>query len=87
MPYKKGISPHPDEKNVILGKILSDAGVASDTRPVHLAKLILPEGDISPLCASKPRKLNLSVELWTNRAEAVTCKKCLAKLPGGTIGD
>jgi len=43
---------------------------------VHLAKLVSPEGDVSPLCAKTPRKLNLKKETWTNRPEAVTCLKC-----------
>jgi hypothetical protein len=58
-----------------------------DKKPVHLAKMISNNGDVSPLCAKKPRKINLKTETWTNRAEAVTCKKCLLLLPGGTIGD
>jgi hypothetical protein len=44
----------------------------------HRAKLISNNGDVSPLCAKIPRKLNLVKELWTNRDEAVTCHKCLA---------
>jgi hypothetical protein len=52
-----------------------------DHKPIHRAKLISDKGDVSPLCATKPRKLNLKVETWTNRDEAVTCPKCLAKLP------
>jgi hypothetical protein len=43
----------------------------------HRAKLISVNGDISPLCAKIPRKLNLAKELWTIRDEAVTCPKCL----------
>lgn len=43
----------------------------------HRAKLISSKGDVSPLCAKKPRKLNLAKELWTNRDEAVTCPKCI----------
>ena len=44
---------------------------------VHLAKLISSNGDVSPMCAVKPRRLNLNKESWTNRIEALTCKKCL----------
>lgn len=43
----------------------------------HRAKLISNNGDVSPLCAKIPRKLDLAKELWTNRDEAVTCPKCL----------
>ncbi len=47
---------------------------------IHKAKLISRNGDVSPLCANKPRKLNLAKESWTNRNDAVTCEKCKAKL-------
>ena len=44
---------------------------------VHMAKLIREaDGMVSPLCAVKPRVINLSVATWTNRKSAVTCKKC-----------
>ena len=43
----------------------------------HRAELISNNGDVSPLCAKTPHKINLAKELWTNRDEAVTCPKCL----------
>ena len=46
----------------------------------HKAKLVSPEGDISPLCATNPRKLNLKKELWALNDNAVTCKQCLKRL-------
>jgi len=49
-----------------------------DHKIYHLAKMISSEGDVSPLCAKTPKKLNLSKETWTNRPEAVNCKRCLA---------
>lgn len=49
-----------------------------DNKKYHLAKMISAGGDVSPLCARTPRKINLKRELWTNRPEAVTCKRCLA---------
>jgi len=49
-------------------------------RKVHKAKLISDNGDVSPLCAKKPRKLNLAKESWTLRDEAVTCPNCLSLL-------
>jgi hypothetical protein len=55
-----------------MGKLLS-----TKPRPIHLAKMIRNDGAVSPLCAKKPRKLDLKISSWTNRAEAVTCKKCL----------
>ncbi len=48
-------------------------------RIVHKAKLISPEGDVSPVCAGNPRKVNMKKESWTTDSKAVTCKKCLAK--------
>jgi len=45
-----------------------------------MAKLISPNGDVSPLCADVPRVLDLRKESWTLRNEAVTCQKCKAKL-------
>jgi hypothetical protein len=50
-------------------------------RIYHMAKLLRSDGKaVSPLCAEKPRRINLSRELWTIRPEAVTCKRCLAIL-------
>lgn len=46
----------------------------------HRWHLISEHGDVSPLCASKPRKINLERESWTNRDEAVTCPRCLAAM-------
>lgn len=51
-----------------------------DKKIYHLAKQQDGQGRVSPLCADPPRALNLKRELWTLRPEAVTCKKCLAKL-------
>ena len=42
----------------------------------HKANLISPDGSVSPLCAKKPRKLNLARECWTTTDEFVTCKRC-----------
>jgi len=52
-------------------------------KPIHRAKLISQAGNISPFCAETPRKLNLAKESWTNRDDAVTCRKCLSKLKAG----
>lgn len=51
-----------------------------DVKPVHFAHLISPTGSVSPLCAATPRRLDLKRATWTNRREAVTCQRCLAKL-------
>lgn len=51
-----------------------------DNRIYHKAKLISPDGGISPLCAEKPRRLDLRKELWTITDNAVTCRKCLKKI-------
>lgn len=50
---------------------------------VHKAKLVSDKGDVSPLCAKKPRKVNMNKENWTLRNEAVTCPKCLKELTAG----
>ena len=48
-----------------------------DRRTYHMAKLISPDGDVSPLCAKIPRKLNLKRhQLWTILPEQVTCPRC-----------
>ena len=52
----------------------------NDLKIYHKAKLIAPDGSVSPLCAEKPKKLNLKQELWTMDDDAVTCKKCLKKM-------
>ncbi len=49
-------------------------------KPIHFANLISNKGDVSPICALQPRKLNLRRETWTMRKEAVTCPKCIAHL-------
>lgn len=48
-------------------------------KPVHHAKHVNQNGDVSALCFEKPRPIDLSKATWTNRAEAVTCKKCMAR--------
>jgi hypothetical protein len=52
------------------------------TKPkvMHLAKMVRCDGAVSPLCAKKPRALDLRISTWTIRENAVTCKKCLEKL-------
>lgn len=46
----------------------------------HKAKHMTADGLVSPLCAKRPKALDLAKELWTLRDEAVTCKKCKALL-------
>lgn len=53
---------------------------ATKPKPYHMAAKMDGEGNVSPLCAVKPRALDLSKELWTVRPEAVTCKRCRAIL-------
>lgn len=47
-----------------------------DAKPYHLAKLVDPNGRVSPLCATKPKALNLATDGWTLRPEAITCQAC-----------
>lgn len=44
---------------------------------IHRAKYVNPNGGVSALCFEKPRSIDLGRASWTNRDEAVTCKKCL----------
>lgn len=47
----------------------------------HRAKLINEAGDIVPLCrVVSMKKINLKVECWTIRDDAVTCPRCAALL-------
>lgn len=43
----------------------------------HRAYLMSAQG-VSALCFRRPRSIDLRRATWTNRDEAVTCKKCLA---------
>lgn len=47
-------------------------------RVYHRAHLIDDEGNVSALCFKKPRAIDMRLATWTNRDEAVTCKKCKA---------
>lgn len=47
---------------------------------VHMAKLVSDKGDVSPLCAKTPRRINLAKESWTLRTNEVTCNKCWKEL-------
>ncbi len=51
-----------------------------DEKKYHMADLVRDGGKVSALCFKRPRAINLNVALWTNRTEAVTCKKCLRLL-------
>lgn len=44
----------------------------------HRASLINEEGKVSALCFTTARPIDLGKASWTNRDEAVTCRKCLA---------
>ncbi len=43
----------------------------------HRAHLVSERG-VSALCFRRPRSIDLRRATWTNRDDAVTCKKCLA---------
>ena len=43
---------------------------------VHMAHQIRGDGAVKALCFRGNRPINLRLASWTNRAEAVTCKKC-----------
>ena len=47
-----------------------------DEKVVHMAHQIRGDGAVKALCFRGNRPINMRVASWTNRAEAVTCKKC-----------
>lgn len=49
-------------------------------RKYHMADKANQNGGVSALCFLRPRSINLTRACWTNRPEAVTCKKCLILL-------
>lgn len=58
------------------------AGAVADPRRAmkvcHKARHVSDRGNVSALCYSKPRAINLSRASWTLRDEAVTCRRCRA---------
>ena len=52
----------------------------NDFKIYHKAKLMNNAGQVSPLCANKPRPINFKKESWTTKDSLVTCKKCLKLL-------
>jgi hypothetical protein len=50
----------------------------------HFADKIRDDGAVSPLCARRPRALDLVRETWTMRPEAVTCARCQELLEAKT---
>lgn len=46
----------------------------------HMAKLVSPAGQVSPLCAKTPRPINLIYSTWTLDRDAVSCPDCRAVL-------
>lgn len=45
-------------------------------KKIHKAAKIAPGGLVSALCFKKPHPINMKLETWTLRREAVTCPKC-----------
>lgn len=52
-------------------------GLAPREKRYHMAALINDAGEVSALCSASPRPIDLRRASWTNRAEAVTCPRCL----------
>lgn len=48
-----------------------------DNKKYHCGHLMREDGSVSALCFKRPRPIDLSKALWTNRDEAVTCQRCL----------
>lgn len=55
-------------------------GKPKRVKSVHYVKGIREDGAVSALCFSRPCPINLKISTWTNRREAVTCKKCQERL-------
>ena len=55
---------------------------AIKAKVMHMASKISDRG-VSALCFATPRPILLSVATWTLRADAVTCRRCLAQLKAG----
>lgn len=55
-------------------------------RKYHMGDKINQRGGVSALCFLKPRSIDLTRACWTNRKEAVTCKKCLILLARSNDG-
>jgi hypothetical protein len=54
----------------------------------HRAKLVNDRGDIIPLCRVRSmRKVDLSVESWTIRNDAVTCRRCQKLIEEGALNN
>ena len=53
---------------------------ASKPKVIHRGVLVNPDGGVSPLCAAKPRAIDLKRATWTHRDAAVTCKRCRAAI-------
>jgi hypothetical protein len=51
----------------------------------HIFGLVNNKGGVSPLCADRPKALDLSRATWTFEWAAVTCPKCLARKPEGAL--
>lgn len=49
----------------------------------HRAHLIGENGEVSALCFSKPKPINLAKALWTLRDKAVSCPRCKAVMEKG----
>lgn len=57
-------------------------------RIYHMGYQVSNKGDVSPLCASVPRRINMAAnsgETWTTDPKAVDCPQCLAKMNEGSV--
>lgn len=59
---------------------LNAVGASPHVKTIHMAALISPTGEVSPLCAKRPKAIDLTKASWTNRSEAVTCRRCRSML-------
>ena len=49
----------------------------AERKVIHKAKHVAPNGDVSPICATEPKALDLQLEGWTLTDRFVNCRRCL----------
>ncbi len=53
-------------------------GTPPQVRIIHRAAKINSSGDVSALCFSRPRAIDMKRASWVLRDETVTCPRCLS---------
>jgi hypothetical protein len=45
-------------------------------KPIHLAAMVAPSGEVSAACFIRPKPIDLTLETWALVPESVTCAAC-----------